>query len=419
MDDEPSGGWNLRIDWDGPAVRAWLWRHRVAILLGLGALFRVAQYLAGRSLWLDEQSLRASVRVASPLAFFGPLGNGQLAPPGFLLLQWLAVRAIGDSSYGVRFVPLLAGLAGLWLFLEVARRVLAPRAVPAAAALFASADDLIYFAAEGKQYSSDVAAALACTLLGLTAGAGRLTPRRAAILAGFGVLIVWFSHPSVFVLAAVGTARLAGRILVRDWPGAAAWCGIGAAWVASFAAVHHVAMDQLGHEGMMWEFWAFAFPPAPRSAWDASWIARRLAYVLVNPLHFREPFGPGWSMIPALLCGVAGFAALWRSGRDRLAILTLPIAFAAAASGLRLYPFHGRLILFLVPAFLLLIAAGLDRSRDLRPGRPIVFALLATLLIGVPMLRDAFHLVEPRDRMFFNTYGDRRPPSDDPGRFPF
>lgn len=289
-----AGTWNRRIDWDGAAVRAWAVRHQVALWLALGVAFRVGQFLAGRDLWLDESSLMSNLRVASPLAFFGPLVASQLAPPGFLVLDWLALRAVPDPIYGARLVPLAAGIATLWLGVAVARRALPARAVPLAAALFATADDLIYFAAEGKQYSGDAAAALGCTWLGLALGSGPMTARRAGWLAGAGGLIAWFSHPAAFVLAAVGLVGLAGRIRARDARGVAWWVAIGAAWVASIAGLHLVAMRQLNRDRMMWKFWAFAFPPAPTSGWDASWLLRRGAYFFTNPLHFVEPFGPRW-----------------------------------------------------------------------------------------------------------------------------
>ena len=57
---------------------------------------------------------------------------------------------------------------------------------------------------------------------------------------------------------------------------------------------------------------------------------------------------------------VAG-AASWPAW----AILVLPIALAMVASAMRRYPFHGRLILELVPAFFLLIAEGTERLREL------------------------------------------------------
>lgn len=76
-------------------------------------------------------------------------------------------------------------------------------------------------------------------------------------------------------------------------------------------------------------------------------------------------------------------------------------------------------MLFLVPAALLLIAAGMDRARDLRVGRGVVFAGLVGMLVAVPLAFDLARLAEPRKRLDPSAFGDRRPVGDDPIRYPF
>ncbi|MDX1577236.1 MAG: hypothetical protein R3266_02080, partial [Gemmatimonadota bacterium] len=60
----------------------------------------------------------------------------------------------------------------------------------------------------------------------------------------------------------------------------------------------------------------------------------------------------------------------WRRERRALLLVAAPILLALLASALGLYPFRGRLILFLVPSTLILIGwgieAGLVRARTLR-----------------------------------------------------
>jgi len=413
--DPPRPGlWSRELPVD--AIIPWLSAHGVGVAIAAGIVFRVAQYLANRAYWMDEGALIENVRRLSPGGFFGPLGNSQLAPPGFLLAEWAAFRALGDRAMAFRLVPLLGGIASLFLIREAARRCLPDRAVWLAVALFAVANDPIYFSSEAKQYSTDVTAALACTLLALTLGARPSTATNSAILAGSGAAIVWCSHPSIFVLAAAGVVALSRAIAARDVRSAGLWAGIGLAWVASFAAVHLVAMEQLGHRPAMWAFWEFAFPPIPpRSFWDASWPFRRVAFLFLNPLNFDAPFGPRLSMLPALGLAFLGFARLWKVDSGRLALLILPGAFAFLASCLRLYPFHGRLLLFLAPAILLVVAAGLDRVRE---AVWLYRASLAMVLL-VPGATACYHLVEPRDRSDTNYVGDLRSSGRDPIRFPF
>lgn len=402
----------------GPALSA-ISRRRIEVILGLGVLFRVVQYLANRSLWLDEGSLAANITREHLGDVLGFLAQTQLAPPGFLVVEWVAYRTLGDNPFALRLFPLLCGIASLFLFLGVARHCLRPRSVWIAVALFAVSDDLIYFSSELKQYSTDVAAGLVCTLMGMEMHARPATRGRVVAMAAVGATIVWFSHPSVFVLAGVGTVLLATGAAERGWKGALIPCALGLVWGASFAAVYSLSMDQLGHRRDMWRFWAFAFPPIPpASLWDATWVVRRFLYLFVNPLNFETPLGARLSALPAFGLFVAGCLSLGKRDKALLGMLALPFLFALLASCLRLYPFHGRLVLFLVPSLLLLIAEGAGWSRKTFGGGVTRAILLGTLLL-FPNLGAFYHLFEMHDRSDFSPYGDRRPANLDPYRFPF
>jgi hypothetical protein len=398
-------------------IWAWIVQHKVALAIGAGVLFRLAGFLSGRPLWMDEISLAANIRTMTPLEFFGPLLSAQLAPPGFLIAVWTTVRLFGDNVYAMRLVPLAGGVAGLFLFVDLAKRCLPPRAVFPAVLMFATASDPIYFASEMKQYSTDLAASLAILLAGLTIGSRPLTTAGAASLAVGGAAIVWFSHPSIFVLASVGLVGLVRGILIRDWRSVGLWAMVGAAWLGSFAVVHAVATRQLGGSLGMWVFWGFAFPPMPpRSAWDATWFARRLAYYFINPLNFDAPFGERLSMLPALALAILGIVRLRKPDRSRWALLMLPVILTMLASALQLYPFHGRLVLFLVPAPLIAIAAGLDAVRESRGRGPIYYTLAAMVLV-VPAVSACKQVVEPWST--HNRFGDLHPYAIDPFKFPF
>jgi hypothetical protein len=400
-------------------VLDWVVRRRIGLILGLGVLFRVAQYLADRPYWLDEASLAGNIAQPDWRALFGPLRNTQLAPPGFLMVEWGLFRLLGAESWALRLFPLGCGIASLFLFRAVAARCLRPGAVWIALGCFAVSDDLIYFASELKQYTTDVAVGLACLLMGLVLLDRPLSPRRLGLAATAGALAVWFSHPAAFVLAGAGTVLIASALGRRQWRRALALAGASLAWAASFALLYAVAMRQLGPSRRgMWRFWDFAFPPMPpRSAWEAAWVVRRFLYLFVNPLDFSTPLGPRLSALPILVLFAIGCAALGRNDRTRAAMLAAPGVITMLATCLHLYPFHGRLVLFLVPTLLLFIAEGAAwliahvKSRTAR-------ALVLAVLFLCPTLSAFFHLVEPRGRIGFNSHGDRRPPSLEPERFP-
>ncbi len=397
------------------AIGQRLSQNPMRIILTLGVVCRVAQYLAGRGYWMDEGSLVGCIEHLSQSGLFGPLGSTQLAPPGFLAIEWGMMRVLGSSPFALRLVPLVAGVTALFLFRDLACRCQTVRGALLAVALFAVVDDLIYFASEVKQYSSDLAVSLGLLLVAVrTEDQDRWTIRSALGLAALGVGAVWCSHPAVFTLAAVGVVGLGRAIWRREIGRSVVWVGVGLAWVASFAVVHAVAMRQLGYRRDMWVFWDFAFPTIPpRSVWDLAWPVRRFAFLFASPLNFDAPFGPRWSIWPAVVLAVLGWVWLARREPARAVLLVLPGGLALVAAYARLYPFHGRLLLFWVPLLLIPLAAGLDAVRP----KQLRWFLIAWV-VGLPTLTAAYHLIEPRQRNEANPYGDRRASSLNPYWFP-
>jgi hypothetical protein len=169
----------------------------------------------------------------------------------------------------------------------------------------------------------------------------------------------------------------------------------------------------------MWRFWAGAFPPSPGSAGGTlGWAGRKALYLFVNPLDFATPLGPLASALPAMALFAIGCASLGRRDGRGLATLLLPVGFAVAASALRMYPTHGRLALFLVPFLLVPIAEGAGWLRA-RGVRGVAWAAVLAALLLFPALDAAYRVAVPRVRFELHPYGDRRPMSLDPARFPF
>jgi hypothetical protein len=102
--------------------------------------------------------------------------------------------------------------------------------------------------------------------------------------------------------------------------------------------------------------------------------------------------------------GAVSLGARWRGG---LYLLLSPIAIALAASTLHQYPFHGRLLIFIVPSVHLLIAEGAYfLTRGLGPRATF---LIGALLLAQPAFEAIeYRLVKPRTRSF-DSHGDLRP----------
>jgi len=392
-----------------PGAPSWpAWAVRAAWgIIAFGAVLRVCRWLAGRSLWMDELYLAKSVADLHHYPtihdlLFRELEYWQAAPAGFLILTRWSVLLFGAGERALRAPSLLMGLIALPLFLAVAKRILPPRGGLVAVALFSVLTPLIYYSQELKQYSDDIVVALAVTLAALWRMEKPEDPRRLVMLALAGIVGAFFSQPAVFVLAGVGCALVLQDHFAGRRRASAQAALVAAAWALAFGVnwwlfIRPISQRPKQYEGLIryWinqdgfmPHWWFGAYGLPAWIWTAFWKV------------FAAP-GAMWMYYAgvAMLIAIVGFAALWRSDRNRLVILTAPILFVLAASYARKYPFGDRLVLFIVPALILLLGAGVDYLwRHGGPARNVV-ALVAVGMLVIPSAgRSISLLVRPVGR---------------------
>jgi hypothetical protein len=403
-------------------------RPVMAALISLGAALRLRQYLAFRSLWLDEAMLALNIIGRSFSGLLKPLDYNQGGPVGFLLAEKLVVNLLGNNELTLRLIPLLAGCASLLLFALLLRQGLGKTGTFTALALFAVGAPSVYYASEVKQYSSDVFIAL---LLLWLAGRTfiheihevheenlksssfvlRLPPSggrgKKLFLALGGALAVWCSHPALFVLAGIGATLLLRDIVRKDARRLRETLAMLVLWAASFGVLYFVSLRGLAANAYLLDFWADYFMPLPPWA-DLGWFPATLRAIFENPLGL----GTFWLLPTALM--LIGLVALLRrkqcpdgsslahrvEGRWFGALLALTLLAALAASGLREYPFVGRMILFTVPIFLALIGAGVEALAGWfrRPQwvEPVVALVIAAFLIYAPLVTSAQNFASPK-----------------------
>jgi len=374
------------------------------LAVALGVLLRVLEYADYRELYMDEESLMRNLTRLAVFDFHTTLSEEQLAPPGFLVVERLLVRLRLDSVWSARFFPLVCGVSSVFLMRLVAFRFLSRPAVPIAVGLFALSDWLLYYSAEIKQYSTDVALTLVALLLAArlktaprsegnppaerTPPSDRKSPADPAdaravrgellALAVFGTAGVWFSYPLAFVLAGIGTYVMASAAIRRDWKSAQRALLVSMVWAASFAGCFAVSHAILTKGQFIWIWWDFAFLPLPpHSAVDLERDFWQIVNVFNSPADVLTPLGVLPSAFLALGLFLTGALALGRSWPGGLYLVASPLLFALVASALRQYPFHGRLLIFLVPMVHLLVAEGATSLA--RSGSLLVRGLAARL----------------------------------------
>ena len=135
--------------------------HTSTLILIIGIILRIHQYLMNRSLWLDEAFLALDIKNLGFRELLNPECYGQVAPIGFLLLEKLSATIFGVSELSLRLLPFLSSI----IFIIIIYRFL--KAISKsyyllAFSLMCFSPTLIYYSSELKQYHFDLLSYVAC-----------------------------------------------------------------------------------------------------------------------------------------------------------------------------------------------------------------------------------------------------------------
>ena len=358
----------------------------VPLLIALALGLRLAYYLLNPSLSTDEAQLALNIMHRPYGDLFEELDFNQAAPPGFLLLQKLAVDVFGASPYALRLLPFLAGALACLLVYPVSTRIAGRSAAVLALALFAISFPLVSYASTNKQYSSDVAVALGLFAL-MFAIQHRFRWRQALLLALLGGIALFVSHPAAFVLAAIWLVFVARNVQARNWRQVVGLAVLAAVWLSCLAAAYlltQASVEQIQRTA--------------GSGWGSSLQAVMqtiggIARYLLGVPGFAPEMRAAITCIAIVLC-LVGLRAVLPRNPGATALIVVPAVVAAVAVSIQFYPPFGRTFLFMQPPLIILIGSGtavlLARQgpRPLRIGAGVALSVL----LGVGAFETLRHL---------------------------
>lgn len=355
------------------------------VLLGCiaaGVLCAIYQYFYNRSLWLDEVSLALNIIDRSFGQLIRPLTYSQVAPIGFLMVERAVVCVLGKGEFALRLFPLLCFLASIPMFYRGVKALTKDELFALlSTAIFSTTLSLISYASEVKQYIVDV---LATTLfLVLATYRGGNTTSRVLVLGIAGSILIWFSNVSVILLFVLGVYLLWKEvyqnrrytILVAPF-----------SWSISFLVYYLCFIHNHPSTNPMQEYWEkFFMPLSPFSLEFYSFFVQTGQ----NMYGYLFGFGEFWSI--SLLVSFAGIVMLFKKKMHALVYFcTAPVIVHLMLSGLKMYPFAGRLILYLVPLIILLYSAGIfyvfEFFRDRVYKLPRLLLIIPVLFMFYPLL---------------------------------
>lgn len=346
-------------------------------LVAVGALLRLREYAANRSLWRDEASLVHNVLHRGWLGFDHPLDFNQGTPPGFFVIEHAVVSLFGSTELVLRAPALLASVLALVVMAVLVRRELDPTTGLVALALFAGATALVEYGNEVKQYSLDVLVALLIALVVSCAWRAHLDRRWCVVLGATGAAAVWFAHITPFVLVAAGLTLAWEPLRSRDLAVLRRLALVGTAWFASWLVLYLWLLRNLGDSSFLRDYWHDAFLPIPPS--DGRGLER-----WHTVLSSTSTLLTGRSAVDLLVAVVAvvGVVRLARRQKGILAMTVGPWIAVVVASAFELYPAAERMVLFVVPGLTVLLGAGVaEIVGRLRRTAPMLATAVAVIFV--------------------------------------
>ena len=362
-------------------------------LLCVGVALRLHLYFVNRSLSVDEAALALNIVNRSFSDLLKPLDINQGAPVAFLLLVKATVAIFGNKDFILRIVPLVSGLLSVPLMYFVGRQCGGRLVAIFSLAIFAVSPALTHFSTELKQYSTDVFVALLLLWLGDKCFEQPRKLKAYLSLGLGGAIAIWVSHPSLFVLGGLFmTLAIEVLIVQRNRQELASLMGAGTLNALSLVTLYYVNLRFLESNRYLIDYWAGYFAPMPpwshfRWYYDAIW----------SLLNYPAAFPTSIVTVSLLLLGAISLLVrrwFWLSAFAGTLALTI------VASALGKYPFNGRLLLFLMPILISLVAEGISRLRiSLSSYAPrlagLSVACCAAYLLNGPIATVYGHLNDP------------------------
>jgi hypothetical protein len=370
----------------------------VFVIMVLGIFLRTAHYLENRSLWLDEAWVAhhvSNLNVWQILANIPFDSNLPIPPMGFALVEKSIVSLWDHSEYALRLFPLLCGMFSIFLYHRLLGKIAQPSVMWLALAFFAFSGQLIYYAAEVKQYSSDVLAALLLYLAAHHYQSQKILSVLQLFVFGLamGTIFLFFSHTAIFSMGGIALGQTVGCLRRRDFRRLQQQIMIYLQWGIVFLLFYQFYLHRMLQNELIVEGAAKFFLPYP------IWSGQGLHWLIENGYAiFKNPIGliPGWL---ALMFAIMGIVASVK-GKDTIKVLTYvsPVFLALLAAVIHRYPFHQRYLLFILPGIYWLIAEGVIFCAQ-RIKRPIFLKYALTNVLLVSPLGSGFvHLYQGHGR---------------------
>lgn len=318
-----------------------LTRAILLLCIAVGVLLHIVPYLYNRSLWIDEAMLASSICTRSFSELVAtPLDWGQSAPIGWLFLIKAITTVFGTSKAVLRIWSLFCAYGVMLFIYMLLRGRVRKNCALLFVALFALTDLYIYYGNELKPYMSDNLCCLIVLFIWQKHRAGKLKLPSVALCYA---LLIWFSFPAVFFVAACmileGLAVLTRLIKTRQ-PREflnLAFCGIVLISFVAYYLLWLAPSSASAGDLKYWNLLKFPLIPTSRAKLDL------MLQMLGSFIHFL-PAVLGWLLFIFLGMFICMSVKRRRDSSGILLPSLLSFALVCIASFCGFYPIQDRLV---------------------------------------------------------------------------
>ncbi len=326
----------------------------IICIICIGVILRIQAYIYNRSFWHDDSALALNLMDRGLFDLFTrALDYVQCAPFLFITLNKFMVQTFGDSEFVFRFLPLVFGIASLFVFYILSKSVLEKKwTILVANYIFCTNYRLIYYSHEFKQYSLEVLITILTILYLSKLDIKDISIKHCLIIGILFFVMFLFSMPSAVILAAFTL-----YILLNN------------SFLSPKCALKQIFFISLPFLLLSLPYYFIYLAPNRKMMlecfyWKTLYTSVPLNYITIKHYisHFYNyMFYPNYNAIPPLILTIAGLFYTYKNKTKTSAIILFILLSAVLLSIMHIYPLYERIGLYVLPLFILVMTKPLDR----------------------------------------------------------
>ena len=329
-------------------IKKYLYNFLIGLIIFFGIYLRFKGYWANPSFWHDECGLAWNIKFKNYYELFGILRFLQVAPPFFLVLTKFLTQIFGYSEKVFRFIPFLAGCLSIPAFYLLSKKALNNKiSVVFAVFFFAVNERVINYSVEFKPYILDVFLVIICLLFFINIDIEKLNKKLSCLYGVLLSIIPWFSFISVFFLAG-GFLNICLTHIKKNWIKKTFL--IFPAFISGLLYLKFYILTNYNGTKMVSDWDRFFFALNPKISFNLFIESIKFLFLTAN-----------FYLYLILILFIWGVMVYFQEKSVYFKVTAFSLLFFIISSILHIYPFSGRVILFLIPVYLLFIIKPLDK----------------------------------------------------------